>query len=176
MPTATFYLLSPPDPADDTERPGLTPEQQARENKDSDTQTRDTQIIVATAIELAFYYYQQGQRIYLAAHDQAQAHQLDDLLWQRDPDVFLPHNLVGEGPRGGAPVEIGWPGVRHTGHRSVLINLATEPSNFAPSFAQVVDFVPCDETLKQHARHRYKAYRLAGLQLHTLAIDQSPKP
>ncbi|WP_025675100.1 DNA polymerase III subunit chi [Salinivibrio socompensis] len=166
MPTATFYLLSPPAPVDDNNSLGLTPEQQAREQ----------QTLVDTAIDLAFYYYQQGQRIYLAAQDQAQAHQLDDALWQRDPDTFVPHNLVGEGPRSGAPVEIGWPGVRHTGHRSVLINLATEASNFAPSFAQVIDFVPCDETLKQHARHRYKAYRLAGLQLHTLAIDQSPNP
>ena len=85
------------------------------------------------------------------------------------------HNLIGEGPRGGSPVEIGWPGLRYSGHRAVLINLAEIVANFAVSFAQVVDFVPCDETLKQQARERYKAYRLAGIQITTAnAVTETP--
>lgn len=149
MANATFYLLN-----------------------ESDNNEQET--IFNTACALTCHYFQQGQRIYVAARDKAQAEQIDEWLWQRDPTDFVPHNLVGEGPSGASPVEIGWSGVRHSGHRSVLINLAPEPSNFAPSFAQVIDFVPCDETLKQQARNRYKAYRMAGIQLHTLAIDDTP--
>ncbi|PKF50371.1 DNA polymerase III subunit chi [Enterovibrio nigricans] len=122
---------------------------------------------------LAGQYSQQGMKVFIAAESKPQAEAIDELLWQRSPDHFVPHNLIGEGPRGGTQVEIGWPGVRPAGHRNVLINLAQEAAIFAPSFAQVVDFVPCEETLKQQARERYKTYRMAGRQMRTLAIEES---
>lgn len=129
--------------------------------------------LLAFVNKLTVTHYSQGQRIYLLAKSRRQAELLDELLWQQEPSNFVPHNLVGEGPRGGAPVEIGWPGLRHSGHRSVLINLAQDAANFAVTFALVVDFVPCDEKSKQQARERYKIYRQAGIQLQTLAINQT---
>ncbi|NVP00869.1 DNA polymerase III subunit chi, partial [Photobacterium damselae subsp. damselae] len=75
---------------------------------------------------------------------------------------------------GGAPVEIGWGQLRHSGRRNVLINLAKNAPNFAVTFVQVVDFVPCDEKLKQLARERYKIYRLAGIQLTTANAVDTP--
>ncbi|GAB3528302.1 MULTISPECIES: DNA polymerase III subunit chi [Photobacterium] len=118
--------------------------------------------------------YKQGQKVYLLAGSKEQAEQIDEYLWQQEPDNFVPHNLIGEGPRGGSPVEIGWPGLRHSGRRGILINLSQEAPNFAVTFSQVVDFVPCDEKLKQLARERYKAYRLAGIQLQTAAAPETP--
>ncbi|MEC6816405.1 DNA polymerase III subunit chi [Photobacterium toruni] len=127
------------------------------------------------ACHCAAMSYRQGLRVFLLAANKQQAEQIDEYLWQQDPDNFVPHNLIGEGPRGGSPVEIGWPGLRYSGHRAVLINLAEIVANFAVSFAQVVDFVPCDETLKQQARERYKAYRLAGIQITTVnAVIETP--
>ncbi|WP_087018824.1 DNA polymerase III subunit chi [Thaumasiovibrio subtropicus] len=125
------------------------------------------------ACDLASQYHQQGQRVYIHTEQKADAERIDNLLWQRDPDAFVPHNLLGEGPRAGSPVEIGWQYLRHSGHRSVLINLANNAANFAVTFAQVIDFVPCDENLKQLARERYKQYRHAGIQLQTLTATET---
>ncbi|WP_318499673.1 DNA polymerase III subunit chi [Photobacterium leiognathi] len=126
------------------------------------------------ACHLAAMSYRQGNKVYLLAANKQQAEQIDEYLWQQDPDSFVPHNLIGEGPNGGSPVEIGWATLRHTGHRATLINLAETAPNFAVTFAQVVDFVPCDEKLKQLARERYKAYRLAGIQITTAAATETP--
>ncbi|WP_318490146.1 DNA polymerase III subunit chi [Photobacterium leiognathi] len=126
------------------------------------------------ACHLAAMSYRQGNKVYLLAANKQQAEQIDEYLWQQDPDSFVPHNLIGEGPNSGSPVEIGWATLRHTGHRATLINLAETAPNFAVTFAQVVDFVPCDEKLKQLARERYKAYRLAGIQITTAAATETP--
>ncbi len=128
--------------------------------------------MVEKTCQLSALFSQQGMKVFINAGDKLQAEAIDEMLWQQSSDAFVPHNLVGEGPRGGAQVEIGWPGVRHSGHRNVLINLAQEAATFAPSFAQVVDFVPCDEALKQQARERYKIYRMAGRQMRTLVIEE----
>ncbi|XNM63724.1 DNA polymerase III subunit chi [Escherichia coli] len=50
-----------------------------------------------------------GKRVLIACEDEQQAIRLDEALWTRPPESFVPHNLAGEGPRGGAPVEIAWP-------------------------------------------------------------------
>ncbi|MEZ8027228.1 DNA polymerase III subunit chi [Enterovibrio norvegicus] len=147
MALATFYLLD-----------------------ESDTQPQ--QSMLDKICQLSALYSQQGMKVYISANDKPQAEKVDEQLWQLSPDQFVPHNLVGEGPRGGAQVEIGWAGVRPSGHRNVLINLAEEAATFAPSFAQVVDFVPCEEALKQQARERYKIYRMAGRQMRTLAMNE----
>ncbi|WP_394340995.1 DNA polymerase III subunit chi [Photobacterium leiognathi] len=137
-------------------------------------ESADTDFQCHFACHLAAMSYRQGNKVYLLAANKQQAEQIDEYLWQQDPDSFVPHNLIGEGPNGGSPVEIGWATLRHTGHRATLINLAETAPNFAVTFAQVVDFVPCDEKLKQLARERYKAYRLAGIQITTAAATETP--
>ncbi|WP_305405902.1 DNA polymerase III subunit chi [Photobacterium leiognathi] len=141
---------------------------------DDKQESADTDFQCHFACHLAAMSYRQGNKVYLLAANKQQAEQIDEYLWQQDPDSFVPHNLIGEGPNGGSPVEIGWAALRHTGHRATLINLAETAPNFAVTFAQVVDFVPCDEKLKQLARERYKAYRLAGIQITTAAATETP--
>ncbi|XMR34886.1 DNA polymerase III subunit chi [Escherichia coli] len=109
-------------------------------------------------------------KIYLLCDDQAQALRLDELLWQLPPERFVPHQLQGES--GMAPVEIGYQPPKRR-YAPASINLATATPLFAGHFAQVVDFVPTDETQKQQARERYKHYRQAG---HTLEIRGSARP
>ncbi|CZF83892.1 DNA polymerase III subunit chi [Grimontia celer] len=137
-----------------------------------ESQDEPTQQMLEKVSQLSALFCQQGMKTFIMAEDKNQAEAIDELLFQQTAEHFVPHNLVGEGPRGGAQVEIGWPGVRHAGHRQVLINLAQEAATFAPSFAQVVDFVPCEEAPKQQARERYKIYRMAGRQMRTLAIEE----
>ncbi|MBT0725907.1 DNA polymerase III subunit chi [Rosenbergiella australiborealis] len=144
MKNATFYLL----PADPENQPLTAAE--------------------IEACELAAKFWRDGKRILIACNDEAQALRMDEALWQRPVEAFVPHNLAGEGPRQGAPVELAWPQKRGSSAREVLISLLPYFADFATGFYEVVDFVPEENTLKQLARDRYKAYRSAGFQLNTV--------
>ena len=111
----------------------------------------------------ASYFYRQNQRVFIYTQDQNQAEQIDELLWSFDSDSFVPHNLVGEGPKQGAAVEISYQPLR--GRRPVLINLTSTVPDFAHQFQFIVDFVPTDEALKQQARERFKVCRQRGFQV-----------
>ncbi|KLN95415.1 DNA polymerase III subunit chi [Moellerella wisconsensis] len=117
------------------------------------------------ACQLAAAKWRAGKRVLIACETAEQAEKLDEALWQREPHQFVPHNLAGEGPRYGAPVELCWPQKRGNASRDVLINLQTPFADFATAFHEVIDFVPIDETLKQLARERYKIYRSVGFNL-----------
>jgi DNA polymerase-3 subunit chi len=49
----------------------------------------------------------------------------------------------------------------------LLISLLGNFADFATAFHEVVDFVPYEDSLKQLARERYKAYRSVGFNLTT---------
>ena len=124
-----------------------------------------TQMVVERKI--AAERWRSGKRVLIACEDEKQAYRLDEALWARPAESFVPHNLAGEGPRGGAPVEIAWPQKRSSSPRDILISLRTSFADFATAFTEVVDFVPYEDSLKQLARERYKAYRVAGFNLNT---------
>ncbi|MFT4464505.1 MAG: DNA polymerase III subunit chi [Sodalis sp. (in: enterobacteria)] len=143
MKNATFYLLDQHDTSD-----GLI-------------------AVERLACDLAAGKWREGKRVLIACEDDAQALRLDEALWARDPDTFVPHNLAGEGPRYGAPVEICWPQRRGNAQRDLLISLLPACADFASAFHEVIDFVPDEDALKQLARDRYKVYRSVGFQLTT---------
>lgn len=141
MKNATFYLM---------EHPSIHKDLQAHE---------------WLACQLTAEHWRLGKRILLVCESQAQAELLDEALWAREPHQFVPHNLAGEGPRYGSPVELCWPGKRGNAPRDLLINLQSQFVDFATAFHEVIDFVPIDEQLKQLARERYKIYRSVGFTL-----------
>lgn len=115
--------------------------------------------------QIAAQLFRDGKRVFIFTESEQHAHLLDELLWTFEADSFVPHNLAGEGPRNGAPVEISWR--PPTNHRHVLINLATLVPGFFNQFNQIIDFVPASDSDKQAARERYKYYRQCGCQLTT---------
>ncbi|MFB6434933.1 MAG: DNA polymerase III subunit chi [Candidatus Malihini olakiniferum] len=121
----------------------------------------------ALACKIAAERWRSGRSVLIACEDEQQALRLDDALWNRDASVFVPHNLVGEGPRKGAPVELAWPQRQGRNYRDLLINLLLQFADFTTAFPEVIDFVPHEESLKPLARDRYKAYRSFGFQLTT---------
>jgi DNA polymerase-3 subunit chi len=129
----------------------------------TDKAAEDTCSAIYHACLQASYFYRQNQRVYIYTQDQQHAEQVDEMLWAFDSDSFVPHNLVGEGPKQGAIVEIGFQPPQ--GRRPVLINLTSTIPNFANQFKFIVDFVPSDETLKQQARERFKVCRQWGFQV-----------
>ncbi len=117
----------------------------------------------------ASHFYRQNQRVFIYTQDQKVAEQIDELLWAFDSDSFVPHNLVGEGPKQGAAVEISYQAPRS--RRPVLINLTETVPTFANQFRLIVDFVPSDETLKQQARERFKTCRQWGFQVDNQTVE-----
>ncbi|KII77526.1 DNA polymerase III subunit chi [Vibrio renipiscarius] len=146
MANATFYLINPDSP-------------QA-------TQAGFLHYVVF----LAQHFAKQGAKVYLNAQDKAQAEQLAEYFWQVEPEQFIGHNLIGEGPKYGTNIEIGHQALKPSWNRQLVINMAENETTFANKFAEVVDFVPCEEKAKQLARERYKIYRQAGYQLQTIEI------
>ena len=127
-----------------------------------------------TACQLASQHYRQGADVYIHCQDKTQAYAIDELLWQFDANSFVPHNLKGEGPMTGAPVEIGFDRIGPNKKRSVLINLADQSPAFAVNFGQIVDFVASDNAHKAIARERYKQYRTMGIALNTRDLATEP--
>lgn len=121
------------------------------------------------AADIAADQYRLGHRIFIYVDDLEIAHTIDETIWSFDPDSFVPHNLQGEGPKGGAPVEIGT--TPPVGNRKVLINLATHLPDFIRRFHQVFDFVPVEATAKQAARERFKKLRQLGANITTQDIN-----
>ena len=115
----------------------------------------------ALACQLCADLYRAKQRVFVYTADQQQAEAFDELLWQFDAERFVPHNLSGEGPRYGAPVEISWQAPRQ--NRPVLVNLTDTVPAFANRFNQIIEFVPADAQLKAQARERFKHYRQLGV-------------
>lgn len=113
--------------------------------------------------------YRNNQRVYIYTNDQEDAHSIDEMLWGFEPDSFVPHNLVGEGPAQGAPVEIGYQTPKS--RRPTLINLASEVANFAGNYSQIIDFVPTQADLKVHARERFKRYKQLGFHIETQHVQ-----
>ncbi|WP_413477468.1 DNA polymerase III subunit chi [Vibrio hibernica] len=122
-------------------------------------------------IFLARHFAQQGAKVYINAQDKTQAETVDEYFWKQQTENYQAHNLVGEGPNFGTPIEIGYPNSKFNRNRQLVINLSNDATTFAQSFTQVVDFVPCEEKAKQHARERYKIYRQAGFEMQTININ-----
>lgn len=126
------------------------------------------------ACVLAADLYRQQKKIHFAVADQDQAHKVDEWLWQFEANRFIPHNLPGEGPHYGTPVEINWQLSQL--RRNCFINTNLEvPSYFSQlkGISEWHDFVPADDAGKQAARERYKQLKELGVTITTSAIPDS---
>ena len=118
------------------------------------------------ACQLCADLYRAGQRVLVFCENQQDAELLDEVLWQFDAERFVPHNLAGEGPQRGAPIEISWQTPKSS--RQVLVNLTASIPTFANRFVQIIEFVPVAEALKTAAREKYKHYRQLGVTPETI--------
>lgn len=121
------------------------------------------------AAELTLESLNAKAKITVLCSTQTQAEAFDEYIWQYPPDRFIPHNLYGEGPDMGTPVEILWEdayqSMSRLRNKAVLINLSQIFIENQNGIQHIIDFVPSDEALKIEARNRYKRYKQAGCQL-----------
>ncbi|AKD39645.1 TPA: DNA polymerase III subunit chi [Pasteurella multocida] len=122
------------------------------------------------ACDFAASAWRLGKRVLIACETEQQALDIDEALWAREADEFVPHNLSGEVTTYSTPIEVSWKGKRNAQRRDLLINLQAEVPDYVSSFTQVIDFVPVEEHLKVLARERYKQLRQLGWQLSTEQI------
>lgn len=158
--SVTFYVLTGP--------PGPDSNNDTSAAAEAHNELSPAPAHFAFACQLCADLYRANQRVFVYTANQQQAEWVDELLWQFDPERFVPHNLSGEGPARGAPIEIGWQAPRQS--RQVLINLTDNMPEFSRRFARVIEFVPAEPALKAQARERYKQYRQAGITPETVNV------
>ncbi|TXS95460.1 DNA polymerase III subunit chi [Parahaliea maris] len=114
------------------------------------------------AARLADKAFAQGHRIFINAVNEAQAQQLDELLWSFRPSSFLPHGLCGS-PDSDL-IAIGW-GQEPTDHDDLLINLQLEIPGFFGRFHRVAEVVTQEPDALQALRQSWRYYKERGYQL-----------
>lgn len=98
-----------------------------------------------------------GHQCYIHCDNEQQAHVIDQLLWQFQPNSFLPHKLIGVD---GAPcsIEIGF-GEEPGAHDDVLINLSSTIPTFFSRFQRVSEIASQDPTTLENLRNNYRFYQ-----------------
>ena len=113
--------------------------------------------------ELARKAHDSGQPCLILVRDTAQAEALDDLLWDFDPDAYLPHQIAGQDEDDDVtPILIVPPGTE-TPDRALVINLrdAVAPG----TYERVLEVVPADAEAREPLRQRWREYQSRGAQL-----------
>lgn len=118
------------------------------------------------ACRLAEKAYILSHRIYAHTGTQADARQLDDLLWTFRGGSFVPHELVEPGRIPAAPVTIGCD-TNHTGEGDLLINLSEQTLSFYAAFPRVAEIVDRSDGCREAGRQRYQYYRDQGCEMKT---------
>ncbi len=121
--------------------------------------------IAGHVVELAGQLAAGGERLLIRAIDAGQARTLDEALWQIAD--FLPHCLADDVDQAAAWVVIAAPGQREPA-RDCVINLRADIV-IAPQVQRIVELIPADDSGKQAARSRWRAYQSRGLKPELIA-------
>ncbi|KRG69642.1 DNA polymerase III subunit chi [Pseudoxanthomonas dokdonensis] len=113
--------------------------------------------------ELARKSYDAGLWTLILVRDDAQAEELDELLWAFDDDAYVPHQVAGTDEEDElTPVLIAPPQV-DVPARALVINLRDEA--FAGACERVLEVVPADESARGPLRERWKQYKASGFEV-----------
>ena len=113
--------------------------------------------------ELARKAYDSNQWTLVLARDAAQAEALDELLWEFDPDAYIPHQIAGSDEDDDiTPVLIVAPGTE-AASRPLAINLRDEA--WTAPCERVLEVVPADPSAREPLRERWKQYKARGFEV-----------
>lgn len=125
------------------------------------TTETDRLVFACRLIEKAFG---RGHLIYVHMDSEDQAQELDTLLWEFNPEAFIPHAIDGLIDDEDVPVVIGYGG-DHNGPKDVLVNLGKDIPPFHADFNRITEIVINEESAKQTSREHWKTYKEAGYEL-----------
>ena len=116
------------------------------------------------ACRLVSKAFDSKKQVYIHTSSDADAHQIDDLLWTFHDISFIPHDLVGTDLT--PPIQIGF-GNKPENQREILLNLSDEVPYFADQFERTLEIVHEDETYKAKSRINFKRYKEMGFEIET---------
>ena len=125
-------------------------------------QTSDPGQRLRVAARLVDKAFQRGHRVFINATDEAQATELNELLWSFRPASFLPHGLHGQ--EHSETIAIGW-GQEPDNHNDLLINLQLGIPSFFSRFARVAEVVTQEPDSLAALRKSWTFYKDRGYQL-----------
>ena len=113
--------------------------------------------------ELARKACDAGQPLLVLADSMAQAEALDELLWEFDPDAYVPHQVAGTDEDDDVTPVLIAPPETDAPLRPLVLNLraAAVPAGFE----RVLEVVPADESARGPLRERWKAYKDSGVEV-----------
>lgn len=113
--------------------------------------------------ELARKSHDSGQSLLILVNSATQAEVLDDLLWEFDPDAYIPHQIAGQDEDDDiTPVLIVTPET-DVPMRPLVLNLRNAP--VTGQVERVLEVVPADESTREPLRARWKHYQSLGFDL-----------
>ena len=120
---------------------------------------------------------QQSQHVFLNTANEADARELDKLLWTFSQGSFIPHLIVTERLSAPAvePVLIGIDAAEVEDDEpaalgenwDLMINLSSRVPTFFSRYARVAEVIDGDPARKQAGREHYRFYRDRGYELNT---------
>ena len=111
--------------------------------------------------ELARKGYDANQPLLILADSQEQAETIDDLLWEFDPDAYLPHQIAGmDDDEDITPIVIAAP-EHAAASRPLIINLRQQA--WEGPCQRILEVVPADPNARMPLRQRWRAYQQRGL-------------
>ncbi len=113
------------------------------------------------ACRLCLMAWEQGHRVSVLTGDEAEAGELDSLMWNYPPGRFLPHDRP---PGDDAPVRIVSRSEDLAADRDLVVNLGREPVPEPTRFRRLLEIVPMDQDRRAAARDKFRQYRAQGLE------------
>lgn len=111
--------------------------------------------------KLAQKAYDAGFPTLVLVRDMDEAERLDALMWEFDPDAYLPHQIAGlDEDDALTPVLILAPEYT-TPMRPLVINL--RPAAVEGGFERVLEVVPADPAARAPLRERWRQYQARGI-------------
>lgn len=122
------------------------------------------------ACKLALMAWERGHRITVTTASEAEAGELNELMWSSPAGRFLPHELATAGNAPLAPVSIGLLEDLKAG--DVVINLCPEPVPEPGRFNRLLEIVPPQGPGLAASRDKFRFYREQGISPQSHDIKQ----
>jgi DNA polymerase III subunit chi len=108
--------------------------------------------------------HRMGMRVLVAVDSEAEARQLDELLWTFKPESFIPHQLINSGKP--TPVEITF--TQEAGdHQNLLLNLSKTTPTYFSRFERMSEVVIQEPESLAASRARFSFYKSRGYPIET---------
>jgi DNA polymerase-3 subunit chi len=119
--------------------------------------------------QLADKVVKMGKPVFVLTNDEAQSHQLDDIMWTYNDSSFVPHDIQGRDDDADTPVIIGHDIPDRSSY--LLINLTDKMPASLDGFERVAEIINDEPAVLHQGRQRYSNYRNDAYPLHYHEIN-----